>query len=163
MTRAGKMTIGTGLLLYPLILGLLFLTPSNLVLPLPFLLPMFLGVFGLIIYIGLFLIGPIFWVWNRGAFDGDKNIPRKSIILFSGAIILSGLLCLQTFPTMRKYCGDQITLTFYGTSTVWVIGLIGIWWQNRRQATLTLNLLFHWLLFSWLLTYAFPVVMTDSI
>jgi hypothetical protein len=163
MTIHGKLTIATGLLLYPLVFFAALIGPINCTPPLPLVLPMFLGIFGLMFYLALILAGPIMWVWNRDAFDGATQIPAKSKILFVTAILLSVAWSFPTIPPASVYCGNQKTLIIYGISLAWVILLTGIWWLNQRRPSFYLNLLFHLLMFGWLLSYAFPVVMTDTI
>jgi hypothetical protein len=161
MTIYSKMTILAGLALYPTILLGTWLGPLKRAPSMLFVFPLFLGPLGLVIYLSLLLIGPIMWIWNKEAFDGATTIPKRSIVLLVITLIISVLLGATVLPDARQFLGDTRAAVIYSISFVCQLTLAGLYLLNKRNARFSQNLVFHWLLFSWLLTYAFPVVLTD--
>jgi hypothetical protein len=98
-----------------------------------------------------------FCLWNRGLFNGATKIPRRSDILLA-------LLTVLSVPWFLTGWRDGIDLhgPFYNyfLSVINVAWLASLWILVARswkaEPSFKFNLLFHWLLFSWLAWFAFP-------
>jgi hypothetical protein len=159
-----KITVITGFALYPTIVANYFWGPlasSASLIPAPLVLPIFLGPLALLLYLGYLLIGPLMMLWNPDAFEGGQQIPKRSKVLLLVSSLLAFLFGVIELPDVHRYLGTVRTITIYSISFLIFLILLGLFWLNKRQARFSVNLAFHWLLFSWLMTYAFPAVLTD--
>ena len=96
------------------------------------------------------------WLWNPSAFRGETMIPTRSWGLYFLLGILSLLFYISFFSYGNQFQGRTHTLSlaiinFFFCSIILLVGL-----RSRRKPSFTANLLFHWLLFAWVSSYAFP-------
>ncbi len=121
--------------------------------PAPLIIPRWLGT-PLIIVITFWTLA--MWAWNPNAFTGKKEIPKRSFILFLLLGCLSVFYNIAGIPFGKQYQGEFYTqaVTVINFSLIAVLISIGIW--ARRKPSFPLNLIFHWLMFAWMISYAFP-------
>jgi len=122
-------------------------------LPLSLVIPLWLGTPGIFI---LSLGTLAMWAWNPKAFAGTSEIPKRSFILLLILTCLSVFQNIVSLPYGEKYQGEfhTIVVTAINLSLIIALMIIGIWaW---RKPSFPLNLVFHWLMFAWVVSYAFP-------
>jgi hypothetical protein len=152
LTAHGKMTILAGASLHLIILIIIFPNTISFWRPIPF----FVMVIGPISLLFIILSGPIFWIWNADLFEGSTLIPRRSTVLLLVSAALSIINGVMGIPYGTKYFGKLHTTTVLSISFSCLAILIVLRVMAYKRGSFTLNLIFNWLLFSWLLTYAFP-------
>ncbi len=151
LTTHGKITLMVGALLYPIIW--IFCIPNTFDFwrPIPLLM-----LFGPPSFLLILLSGPILWMWNAEAFEGGTAIPLRSTVLFVITATLSLINGITGIMSGIEYHGKLHTVTGLVISAVCLATLIIIRIWAWRKSSFTLNITFHWLLFAWVLTYAFP-------
>jgi len=97
-----------------------------------------------------------FWVWNPGAFNGEPDVPKRSIVLYSILAALSILHNVVGISYGLKYQGKAYTIIVTSVNFALVLILASLLIHSRRAPSFAKSLFFHWLLFAWLLSYAFP-------
>ncbi|MGE0882897.1 MAG: hypothetical protein AB7P14_05095 [Blastocatellales bacterium] len=98
------------------------------------------------------------WLWNPAAFSGNAYIPKRSFILFALGAVLSAFYLFYEWPYGLRYQGRTFTIRVVMLNVVFLLALLslGIWAQ--KSPSFKKNLGFHWLLFTWMLAYAFPLL-----
>lgn len=97
-----------------------------------------------------------FWVWNPGAFNGEPDVPKRSIVLYSILAALSILHNVVGISYGLKYQGKAYTVIVTSVNFALILILASLLIHSRRAPSFAKSLFFHWLLFAWLLSYAFP-------
>ena len=98
----------------------------------------------------------LFFAWNPGLFRGKRQIPRRSWVLL---IILSALSVAYFTGSWRQgyqFQGREYTVVICAVNLVWLVILWAILYRVSGLSSLSANLFFHALLFSWLAWHAFP-------
>jgi len=97
------------------------------------------------------------WIWNPRAFLGKPEIPARSFLLFFLFALLSVLCNIVYGSYGMEYQGEAHTVAviILNFSLMATLALIGL--KAWRKPAFPLSLGFHWLLFAWLTSYAFPV------
>jgi hypothetical protein len=98
----------------------------------------------------------LFWAWSPGLFRGEAIIPVRTFAL----LVLSGLFSLLWFGVAWrdgvKYQGFTFTVWAF-LLTVLLLSLCSfLVWRSRAAQSFSKSLATHTLLFSWLVSYAFP-------
>lgn len=105
----------------------------------------------------ILFIAPVFmWSWNPSAFTGKASIPKRSFVLFLVTVALSGWHYFAGWSYGVRYQGQNHTFGVFALSIAQVVGLLLIGKLALKSPSFRTNLAFHWLLFAWLMTYAFP-------
>lgn len=97
-----------------------------------------------------------FWLWSPGLFRGKATIPIRSIVLFVIGLMASIVWFVEGWRYGLKY--ESLT---YSISTALLSAVLAVFTgililRLRRGPSFALNLLTHFVLFAWLITYAFP-------
>ncbi|MBI1764793.1 MAG: hypothetical protein HYR56_25565 [Acidobacteria bacterium] len=97
------------------------------------------------------------WIWNPYAFLGKPEIPARSFMLFFLLALLSILHNIIYWSYGMKYQGGvhTVAVIILNFSLIATLALIGL--KAWRKPAFPLSLGFHWLLFAWFTSYAFPV------
>ncbi|HKR61537.1 MAG TPA: hypothetical protein VJS64_17755 [Pyrinomonadaceae bacterium] len=121
--------------------------------PFPLVILLWLGTPGILV---LSLGALAMWAWNPKAFAGKSQIPKRSLILLLILTCLSIFQNIISLPYGKKYQGEfhTIVVTAMNFSLIIALMIIGAW--ARRKPSFPLNLGFHWLMFAWVVSYAFP-------
>ena len=97
-----------------------------------------------------------FWLWNPRFLGDCQKIPLRSTILLSVISAFSVFYLFTENMTGIQYQGKAYTVSV----TLINFALMGLLWALRHWSLETpsfaKNLLFHWLLFAWLFSCAFP-------
>ena len=109
-------------------------------------------------YMAAVLIPPLlFLFWNPGLLKGATRIPKRSYVLLIAASGLSVPWFLATWSFAVGYHGARYTQYVCAINSAWLVALwaflLSVW---RRGQSFKANLIFHWVLFTWLSWYAFP-------
>ena len=115
--------------------------------------PAFLGVPAVLLAIGF---GLVFAAWSIQLLRSEATIPRRSIILFVIATILSSLVYFSGWQYGLKYQGESYVFAALATSVIIIVVLVVLAGFNRRKPSLATSAAFHFVLFAWLATYAMP-------
>jgi len=119
---------------------------------------------GLVLWPSL-LIGPaailvpmlVFFAWNRGLFNGDSKIPKRTRILLLVATVLSVPWFVAGWRDGSVVEGARYNFSVLGINIAWIAILWFMFVRNRKaEPSFKVNLLLHWFLFAWLAWYAFP-------
>ena len=116
-------------------------------------LPAFMGVPPILIAV---VYGACFALWCKQLFAGRAEIPRRSVVLFAGSFLLSIAIFVGGWRYGLKYQGTSYVYWCLLLSIGCTIALVSllIWnWCSPRVAT---SVLFHFVLFGWVCTYAMP-------
>jgi hypothetical protein len=97
-----------------------------------------------------------FWVWNSGAFNGNPDVPKRSIVLYGILTALSIWHNVVGIPYGLRYQGKAYTVIVTSVNFALILILASLLVYSRRAPSFAKSLCFHWLLFAWLLSYAFP-------
>ncbi|SRR6266498_3381641 len=144
---------GVGLLA-PGMLSLLGNSP-NMAHPGSFLLvlPLFLGVPLALV----FLVGPLlFWLWMPRLFRGSPQVPLRSLLLLLVVAALSFSSLADGWNYGARYQGVAFVHGILWINVLAVLVLGVLLFIGRRTPSFPTNLLAHWFLVAWLVTYAFP-------
>lgn len=98
----------------------------------------------------------LFFLWNPGLFNGQGNLPRRTIALL---VVLSGLTVADFIFEWHygiQYRGWRHTIALYMIDVVWLALLYLGALRTLRRPSFKATLFLHWLLFAWLAWYAFP-------
>lgn len=97
-----------------------------------------------------------FLLWSRQLLRNDERIPVRSFFLFGGIVLASLVwfsagweygLQYQRFPRLMQYVGTNIGFA---------VLLCLLAFCCRRHMSWWASLIFHWLLFVWIVWTAFP-------
>ncbi|MGO9243797.1 MAG: hypothetical protein ACLPT4_06305 [Verrucomicrobiia bacterium] len=154
------LTILAGLLLASLAaqsLGVWVPGGASIITPLPF--PLIWLAFasdGAFLLVIALLPSLAFWLWSPGLFRGKATIPIRSIILFAIGLVASIVWFVGGWRYGLKY--ESLT---YNISTALFSAVLAVCTgvlilRTRKSPSFTLSLLTHFVLFAWLITYAFP-------
>ena len=97
-----------------------------------------------------------FWVWSPGLFRGKATVPFRSIILFVIGLAASIIWFVEGWRYGLKYQGLTYNISTALLSAVLAVLTGVLILRSRKVPSFTLNLLTHFVLFAWLITYAFP-------
>jgi hypothetical protein len=97
-----------------------------------------------------------FWVWNPGAFNGKSDVPKRSIVLYGILAALSILHNVVGISYGLRYQGKVYTVIVTSVNFALILIIASLLIHSRRAPSFAKSLFFHWLLFAWLLSYAFP-------
>jgi hypothetical protein len=123
--------------------------------------PLPLHMFLLVLVLGPFtlLLPPMFfWTWSNGLFNGQEDIPRRSLIAL---IVLGVLAAIHYFASWQygiEYQGRTHTMVVGVVTLIFLVSLGALAYMARRQPSWGKSLAFHWLLFLWFCYYAFPAL-----
>src|SRR5262249_46080676 len=96
------------------------------------------------------------WIWNPATFQGEIEIPKRSYILFGLLGLLSVWLNIVDWSPGKIYQGEIHTMIITIINLLLIAALIIIAVIARQKPAPTKNIAFHWLLFVWFVSYAFP-------
>ena len=96
------------------------------------------------------------WSWNPAVFWGKLEVPKRSYILFGVLALLSAWQNIISWPDGKRYQGETHTIIVTIINLLLITTLIGLGIKAWHKPTLAKNMAFHWLLFAWLVSYAFP-------
>lgn len=97
-----------------------------------------------------------FFAWNPALFWGQVQVPKRSLVLLLAMTVLSVIWFVGSWRYGLEYQGRQYTYVICVINGVWLAVLWTIAAGRWCRASFAGNLLFHWLLFTWLGWYAFP-------
>jgi hypothetical protein len=150
-SRIAPATIIAGLGLFiPAGIGLLLSDTPTKLCPLP----------ALTYWPALFLSAPftvclptlIFVVW----FPSGVKIPWRSYALLAVAAPLNVIYCFGGWRRGLEYQGLEYTRVVCSLSITWMVFLVFAFALFWKGCSLRYSLLLHWMLFAWLVWYAFP-------
>lgn len=97
------------------------------------------------------------WLWNPSIFLGSTRIPIRTWLLFGILSILSFVYYLKykSYGQLHQGSGHVAALTVINLLLLLILLFTGVY--GSRKPSYKKDLLFHWLLFAWLSSYAFPV------
>jgi hypothetical protein len=121
--------------------------------PLPLVILAFLGFPKLLIAL---TYGACFALWSKQLFQGDPEIPRRSFVLFVCSGLLSCVFFALDWNFGIKYQGAAYVTWCLGLAVASAALLILLFAWNQRTQRWATSALFHFVLFSWLCTYAMP-------
>jgi hypothetical protein len=98
----------------------------------------------------------VFWLWSPGLFRGKAVVPIRSVFLFAISVVISAEEFVGGWGYGLRYQGFKYTITTALLSTALAIFTGILILRLRRAPSFALNLLTHFVLFAWLITYAFP-------
>jgi hypothetical protein len=158
--KSVTLTILAGLLLALIAsqsLGLWFPGGASIIAPLP--LPLIWLAFasdGHFLLIIALLPSLAFWLWSPGLFRGKATAPIRSVILLA----IGGATSIVWFVGGWRY-GLEYQGLAYNVSTALLSAVLAVLTgvlilRSRKAPSFTLNLIVHFVLFAWLITYAFP-------
>jgi hypothetical protein len=158
LTRSRTATVVAGLFLAPvaaqsvglLLAGMPVITaPASLVVILP--------LFSDVPLVVVLAVPPIlFWAWAPHLFSGRHEVPKRTIWLFRILVTLSIAWFLVGWKYGLQYEGLGFTV---GTATISLLcaALIALLLRrSRRSSSFEAALAATWLIFAWVLTFAFP-------
>ena len=94
--------------------------------------------------------------WNKGLFDGETVAPRRSFLLFGITGTLSIIASIANWNVQGYWLNAYNVHTIIILNCCFIALLVFVAFQSKRKRNFAWNLCFHWLLFVWLTTYAFP-------
>ena len=99
----------------------------------------------------------LFFVWNPGLFQGDAAVPRRSHVLLLILTLLNVLWFVVGWKDGLAMQGAKYNYSVCGVNILCVAALWTLFARSRKtEPSFKSNLLFHWILFTWLAWYAFP-------
>lgn len=98
------------------------------------------------------------WLWNPAAFSGNTCIPKRSFILLALVAVLSVFYHFSNWSSGLGYQGRTFTIGVVILNAVFVSALLSFGAWAQKSPSFKKNLGFHWLLFTWMLAYAFPIL-----
>ena len=107
-------------------------------------------------WLALGIVPVVMWLWNPAAFAGGDNIPKRSIVLFLFLATLSIFYCFISWPYGIEYQGQFHTVVVILLNATLITALLLLGWLGWRRPSFRKSLAFHWLLFAWVISYAFP-------
>lgn len=113
----------------------------------------FLGIHPLLVAL---IYALCFALWSLQLFRGSPRIPWRSLILFAVSAALSVAWFVGGWKYGLKYEGPTFV---YGALTLNIVAavlLTVLFVHNRKLPAFATSAVFHFLLFSWLCTYAIP-------
>ncbi|HKR96884.1 MAG TPA: hypothetical protein VJW55_16020 [Candidatus Angelobacter sp.] len=157
-------TAATGIaLLAPAYCGLLLYGTPRLLCPFPTItiLPAFIllsaGLEGLAVEVLAILVPTIlFFLWNPELFRGQTKFPIRSLVLLAILTVLTPIYFVGSWSLGLHYQGPKFTYGTCAANIAWLLALWAIFILARSKASFSVNLLAHFLLFTWLAWYAFP-------
>ena len=121
--------------------------------PIGFMLPLWLlGPSG---YVSFLLLPMAFWIWSHQLGKGDGGIPRRSGVLLLVFVVLSLIWTIGGYEVARTWQGLLYARLLVAVDLGVPALLAGVLRQSRGRQTWVVSLVFHWLLFAWLGSYAF--------
>lgn len=100
----------------------------------------------------------VMWAWNPTAFTGNTAIPRRSWWLYFGISLLS-ICYIAIYATIgAKYQGTTFMSAIVVINALLMLTLLTLGIRLKNKHSYPLSLLFHWILFAWAFSYAFPVL-----
>ena len=107
-------------------------------------------------FLAVLIPSALFLIWNPKLREGQAIMPRRSLILFGAAASLSALWFYGGWEFGVQYQGEIYTRYILAINLGWLAGILASLRRYKRAPNFVNNLLFHWLLFTWLSWYAFP-------
>lgn len=102
------------------------------------------------------VVALVFIAWNLQLLRGIVSIPTRSLVLLS----ILGLLCGGYLLSRAEFMVERNALGYYSAivaiNCAVVVFLVFIAYRGRTRPRLSTSMVFHWLLFAWPATYAFP-------
>jgi len=97
-----------------------------------------------------------FWAWSYQLFGGRADIPKRTLMLLPSVALFS----VAWFAVGWAY-GLQYEGPLFTTAAAWIsagagVVLAALVYLGLRRPSFATSLAVHWLLFAWILTYAFP-------
>lgn len=99
----------------------------------------------------------VMWAWNPTAFSGNSGIPRRSWWLYFGICLLSICYMVIYATVGAKYQGVTFISAVVVINAFLMLTLLAFGIRLKKSPSYKLSLLFHWTLFAWVFSYAFPV------
>lgn len=107
-------------------------------------------------WIALLLPSLLFIAWAPRLFQGEAQLPTRSLVLLTLLTALTDLYFVLSWRLGLEFQGPVFT---YGSCLENILALGLLWivfiWA-KRAPSFRRNLLAHWMLFVWLGWYAFP-------
>jgi hypothetical protein len=97
-----------------------------------------------------------FWIWSPGLFRGKATIPVRSILLYAISVVASIVWFVGGWRYGLEYQGLAYNISTALLSAVLAVLTGVLILRSRKAPSFTLNLIVHFVLFAWLITYAFP-------
>ena len=121
--------------------------------PLLLVLPLFNRV-PVIVVLGLAALS--FWAWAFQLFRRDGTVPRRTLWLFGLVVVLSVMWFALGWKLGMEHEGVEFTLGTAALSFGLATAIALLLRAGRRSPAVGTSLAAQWLLFAWILTYAFP-------
>jgi hypothetical protein len=100
----------------------------------------------------------LFFLWNPGLFRGDAAVPKRSSLLLIVTTVLNTVWFIFWWKKEVGAEGPKYIYSVCALNFVWIVSLWMLLAGSReREPSFKLNLLFHWMLFAWLCSFAFPI------
>jgi len=98
----------------------------------------------------------VFWGWTLPLLKDRITIPKRTIVLYFALMALSVAWFVVGWSYGVKYEGIAFTLGSALLSAALCVATGVLLQRAWRQASFLGSLVLHWLLFAWMLTFAFP-------
>jgi len=104
-----------------------------------------------------FAVWPLaFLAWAHPLLTGSGIFPARTFVLWAVLQLLSAVWFAAGWQLGLQYEGATFTWGTLVLSVLLSLGALGLGMSCRRRASFPRNLVAHWLLFAWVVTYAFP-------
>jgi hypothetical protein len=122
----------------------------------PLLLIVPLGFLGVPTVLIALIFGACFILWSSQLFHGRFEIPRRSLVLFVISALLSCILFVVGWRFGLQYQGRSYVFWSATLAAAGAALMILLLEWNRRAPSVANSVLFHFVLFAWLCTFAMP-------
>ena len=98
----------------------------------------------------------LFWAWAPHLFSGRHEVPRRTIWLFGTLVVLSIVWFVVGWKDGLQYEGLDFTVGTAAISLMCAALIALLLRRSRRSSSFEAALGATWLIFAWVLTFAFP-------
>ena len=97
-----------------------------------------------------------FWAWSFQLFGGKAGVPKRTLVLHGAVAVLSVVWFVLGWSYGLQFEGTSFTFATAAISAGFAVTIAFLAWRNPRSTSFERSLSVHWLLFAWVVTYAFP-------
>jgi hypothetical protein len=97
-----------------------------------------------------------FWAWSFQLFGGKAGVPKRTLVLHAVVAVLSVVWFVLGWRYGLQFEGTRFTLATAAISASFAVTISFLAWRNTRSPSYERSVAVHWLLFAWVVTYAFP-------
>ena len=103
-----------------------------------------------------FIVVALFLAWSYPLFRGEPRVPLRTVALLLGVAVLSLAYFVSNWHYGTRNQGLQLTISYAILSAGFAVSAVLAVILASRAPSFRRNLLVHALLFTWILSYAFP-------